>query len=148
MAHTDDICSCCLANNDPIHTINLKCGHRFHHNCLDKWIKSKPDATCPMCRSEIRDENPAPNYAFAVEASGECVINWNFKSERAARDLLLYVHEHFDEISFVYETMEKTDMVIDTGRMQWTIPRNPTLKIRSELANLMQGAHILDIFNS
>jgi hypothetical protein len=85
-----------------------------------------------MCRAEI--------CAFVVEASDNCVIEWNFKSEKALRVLYRYVLENFDEISSRYERKENKLFHIDTGRMRWTIPCNPDIMIRSELANLLQGA--------
>lgn len=40
-------CSICLENN-PEHTM-INCGHLFHKECIDQWIKIKP--ICPLCRT-------------------------------------------------------------------------------------------------
>jgi hypothetical protein len=41
-------CSCC---GDP--ETELKCGHKFHKFCIDKWIFVKEKRTCPVCRGNI-----------------------------------------------------------------------------------------------
>ena len=36
----------------------LKCGHLFHSNCIETWIKrhlEKP--TCPLCNQSLKDQN-------------------------------------------------------------------------------------------
>jgi len=33
--------------------VRTSCGHLFHENCLDKWLKSKKE--CPYCRKGIVD---------------------------------------------------------------------------------------------
>merc|ERR1711964_83861 len=36
---------------------NPSCGHKFHRNCIDKWIETAlrngDEATCPLCRGPI-----------------------------------------------------------------------------------------------
>ena len=51
------VCSVCL---EEIHKNNgkkLSCGHRFHKDCLDKWLSMGHDKTngcsCPNCRESI-----------------------------------------------------------------------------------------------
>ena len=41
------------------------CGHAFHINCLDHWIKNSPNMSCPMCRTQ------QPN------ANGEMITFWD-----------------------------------------------------------------------
>jgi hypothetical protein len=38
----------------------LTCGHVFHRSCLDDWMSSRADATCPMCRELIAVAPPPP----------------------------------------------------------------------------------------
>jgi hypothetical protein len=28
----------------------LSCGHKFHKNCLQKWLELSPNKDCPLCR--------------------------------------------------------------------------------------------------
>ena len=32
----------------------LPCGHRFHVECVDRWLRSKA-ADCPLCNHDARD---------------------------------------------------------------------------------------------
>ena len=46
-------CSVCLSNmkkGDRYYTID--CGHKFHVECLEEWVKRNP--ICPTCRKDIR----------------------------------------------------------------------------------------------
>lgn len=36
--------------------LQLKCGHYFHHNCIDTWYKTSANKDCPLCKSEISIE--------------------------------------------------------------------------------------------
>lgn len=48
----DENCSICQENykyNEKL-CVN-SCGHEFHFNCLNKWIKY--NLSCPLCRKEI-----------------------------------------------------------------------------------------------
>jgi len=48
----NDICSICWEKPDDTKTwTKLNCGHLFHINCVNKWLKTQ--LTCPMCRSPI-----------------------------------------------------------------------------------------------
>ena len=34
--------------------IMLDCGHKFHTECMNKWLEEQaPAATCPMCRDDL-----------------------------------------------------------------------------------------------
>jgi hypothetical protein len=49
---TDNTCTVCLDDIDPISPVSaLPCGHRFHHQCIDKWITQSN--TCPVCRRTL-----------------------------------------------------------------------------------------------
>jgi hypothetical protein len=50
------LCSICLDEITNKDTIELKCGHMFHSQCIEIWCKT-PTNTCPNCRSEIVFEN-------------------------------------------------------------------------------------------
>lgn len=50
--HCVQVCCICLAkyaNNDDLR--ELSCGHFFHMECVDKWLKI--NALCPLCKSEV-----------------------------------------------------------------------------------------------
>ena len=60
-SHVDDIdcsegkcliCQCEYENDELVR--RLPCGHRFHTECVDKWILGKP--ICPYCRQSVVDE--------------------------------------------------------------------------------------------
>ncbi len=49
-----NICKFCLKSvttNEYIRT--LKCGHVFHRKCIDRWIFSLHNDTCPCCSKSI-----------------------------------------------------------------------------------------------
>lgn len=53
---TDKECSICLQvylKNEGYR--DLRCGHRFHKRCVDRWFKSGSN-TCPLCREPAWDE--------------------------------------------------------------------------------------------
>ena len=46
-------CNICLDTYYSRQTITiLKCGHKYHKNCLQKWFQKKK--TCPICSIEIK----------------------------------------------------------------------------------------------
>lgn len=55
---THSSCSICL---DPLNgnqkLRELRCGHQFHNDCIERWVKTKPK--CPICQQNIRK---AQNY--------------------------------------------------------------------------------------
>ena len=47
-----DKCSICLENYKKNDIINvLKCGHKYHKNCIDDWINDNNN--CPLCRLSL-----------------------------------------------------------------------------------------------
>ncbi|KAI5682983.1 hypothetical protein M9H77_04211 [Catharanthus roseus] len=51
----EEYCSICLTEFEAISMINqLPCGHYFHSNCLETWLRSlNLIKTCPLCRKQI-----------------------------------------------------------------------------------------------
>ena len=48
-------CSICLDAMSKRSSSRLKCEHRLHTNCIQKWIR-KGSTTCPLCRCELSTE--------------------------------------------------------------------------------------------
>mmetsp|Transcript_50536 Transcript_50536/g.96529 ORF Transcript_50536/g.96529 Transcript_50536/m.96529 type:complete len:218 (+) Transcript_50536:381-1034(+) len=51
------VCSICLrawgaADGAGQASIVLLCGHRFHRQCIERWLQSRFRSTCPMCRQD------------------------------------------------------------------------------------------------
>ena len=51
----EEVCCICLEKLDD-YALNLKCRHRFHTNCITKWLKNKTN--CPTCRTFINVNYP------------------------------------------------------------------------------------------
>jgi hypothetical protein len=50
-------CNICFgAMLQPRLTKTLRCGHKFHRKCIDKWTATNP--SCPSCRTSIEPELP------------------------------------------------------------------------------------------
>lgn len=69
----DDVCAICIETFVAKDTVRkLPCEHRFHKDCLDPWLLSKP--TCPLCKGNVlqmldihgQEPVPAPAPAAAV----------------------------------------------------------------------------------
>jgi hypothetical protein len=50
-----------VSNEDKKMEQPLKCGHKFHKACIEKWMNGKRTPTCPLCRSEISTYYPIQN---------------------------------------------------------------------------------------
>lgn len=48
-----DTCAVCQEPLEPGQVVRrvLRCGHTFHHTCLDQWLEA--NATCPMCMQPV-----------------------------------------------------------------------------------------------
>ena len=42
-------CSICLDDNS-LRKRKLNCGHKFHFNCIEQWLKN--NKRCPLCNKE------------------------------------------------------------------------------------------------
>lgn len=61
----DNCVICCNEINNTINT-TLDCMHKFHTNCVMKWIIHKNN--CPICRNTIVKEKikKEPEYIFVI----------------------------------------------------------------------------------
>lgn len=73
----EEDCAICIDAIDTQLIYRTLCNHSFHLECLQQWVDSRPNATCPICRgppglvgrSETADsETQAAERAFAVIA--------------------------------------------------------------------------------
>ena len=47
-------CSICFEKLVSKETHIVHCGHKFHHNCIEKWLEK--EFSCPLCRGLIDHE--------------------------------------------------------------------------------------------
>ncbi|XP_019077610.1 E3 ubiquitin-protein ligase At4g11680-like [Vitis vinifera] len=62
ISEEDAVCCICLekyVDNDELR--ELPCGHFFHKECVDEWLKI--NARCPLCQSEIARTHGASTFA-------------------------------------------------------------------------------------
>ncbi|KAH8521262.1 hypothetical protein H0E87_002353 [Populus deltoides] len=61
-------CAICLADftdGDKIRVLP-KCNHRFHADCIDKWLLSH--SSCPTCRHRLKSNESVPSLEQIVTA--------------------------------------------------------------------------------
>ena len=47
-------CALCLEDFSLKESVRvLRCGHRFHIECVDRWLLPNTDPTCPLCKASI-----------------------------------------------------------------------------------------------
>jgi hypothetical protein len=55
--HNENHCSICLSEFDPNDKVNfLFCTHVFHDSCMEQWLQSNSDRTCPICRQPVASD--------------------------------------------------------------------------------------------
>ena len=57
-AYTSEETNCPICLNTETNEINVKlkdCGHNFHYNCLNTWLKQKLE--CPLCKQKLNNSN-------------------------------------------------------------------------------------------
>lgn len=55
-------CCCCMDEFGPQKTIvRTPCAHYYHYDCLKEWLKMAK--TCPLCRKDLDEEQPASSSA-------------------------------------------------------------------------------------
>ena len=47
----DDTCVVCLESFDTEVTVKLACKHKFHKDCIVRWVTQ--NTTCPLCKKDI-----------------------------------------------------------------------------------------------
>ncbi|KAE8816387.1 14 kDa zinc-binding protein [Hordeum vulgare] len=64
----------------------LRCQHLFHRCCLDRWLATRPGATCPLCRGKLLAVTATKRAGEEEEErsiEGMCMVM-----------LMAYVHSH------------------------------------------------------
>jgi hypothetical protein len=54
---------CCICHDNVIKgesIFDIVCKHEMHKECLEKWLKSRPDTPCPYCLSAIESDVTPP----------------------------------------------------------------------------------------
>ena len=47
-------CALCLEDFSLKESVRvLRCGHRFHIECVDRWLLPNTDPACPLCKASI-----------------------------------------------------------------------------------------------
>ena len=81
-------CSICLNDlNFSNHCISvLKCGHVFHYDCLQEWIRTSK--TCPECRCQIGKNSLVKKIYPKVSEDNADIYNGNSSESKVLFDLL------------------------------------------------------------
>ncbi|PWZ40323.1 E3 ubiquitin-protein ligase arkadia-A [Zea mays] len=55
----EERCVFCLSSIEEGSEVReLRCRHLFHRACLDRWVRARPAATCPLCRGRLLTSLP------------------------------------------------------------------------------------------
>jgi len=68
-------CIICFEELKEEATTVLKCNHKFHADCIHKWVHNKVDKTCPTCRDVITNLN-SPEEINAWSKKGCMFKQW------------------------------------------------------------------------
>lgn len=90
----EDECAICLAIFKEGHKLrSLRCGHRFHRECIDEWCLGGHQAdggelsTCPLCKAVVLDlSSLGPNPGDAATPADEAQVEPAPAEARVAPD--------------------------------------------------------------
>ena len=51
VTNDDNDCPVCMMTLNELKVLRLRCGHKFHSECIRDWNRSKH--SCPVCRTSI-----------------------------------------------------------------------------------------------
>lgn len=51
--NNEDICAICMDNNSAGKLTTTRCGHKFHVNCILRWLIGEIQDNCPYCRQDL-----------------------------------------------------------------------------------------------
>ena len=136
---TKTIKPCCICGSNALRTISLRCGHQYHHSCLQSH--SQFSLHCPICIYKFKlPKMPKGMYSFGnwgqmVKTSNSVggidshfFVNYSGKVDtrvpvgpfNVMRDLLMYVRDKIERRNHsrekrIEQIMLITDSVIKTG---------------------------------
>ena len=92
-----DKCCICLESNN---LVTLKtCGHRFHYNCIQKWLTFKN--TCPICRTIV-----LKSYIVGIKIK-RCIFSIRYNTRLVFHDHYLIFTNHIENIFIPYQDISK-----------------------------------------
>ena len=77
------VCQCEWELGDEVRV--LPCGHQFHTHCIDHWL-TKHQASCPLCKKDVREEWEDVEGEHEEEAASESLGGYAFQDEEFAHD--------------------------------------------------------------
>lgn len=132
MAECEEECSICYNELSQQDTYELTCNHKFHKDCITRWIRTNP--TCPLCRcnveaspSYVQDGIMTEETRLQLENS-RTVFRWGgLLAEYLAPELL---NNYSDQIDTFLDSETGQELLQQTART-----RNP-LKLMLHLVGL------------
>lgn len=90
-------CSICMdgIKEDKNCTIT-QCGHKFHTECLLKWVLSNSTHSCPYCRFELVENNKKEEMEEVNNVDVDEIVNF-INSEYIIEDRLEILRKRFDD---------------------------------------------------
>ncbi|KAK9116235.1 hypothetical protein Sjap_015182 [Stephania japonica] len=81
------VCMCEVDYDDNEETMQLKCNHRFHKTCLERWVGR---ATCPLCRGSLLPRNVIEGLGekegvVNVKSGWTIMSLWSYRSEERCK---------------------------------------------------------------
>ena len=82
----EERCSICLEKyKSDDDTRSLSCDHKFHHECVEEWLK-KHDNKCPVCRTQTKKRKVAAAAGAEDEDSNRELEETRSRFERGMND--------------------------------------------------------------
>ena len=97
-----DVCSICLGQlENSQFKYKLPCGHTFHRDCIDRWLKVKPN--CPYCRKYAIYDDDTMFEQLIEEVTNS--FDFNFSIEESV------VNMELSDSSDDYVMLSPTDLL-------------------------------------
>ena len=113
-----------------------KCGHVFHTNCIEKWLKTGKK-TCPQCRKNC----------IVIKLYLNWSANENGKKRNAIQAKLDHATSEVKRLKSELSEMEKKDE-INNSMCKWLFKNNPSRQGGSTLLHWSATLGNLDIYQS